>query len=143
MEDEGILSFFDALSIQPCELWKKRIRSEVEKSAVLIAILSPTYFQRYWCMHELDPALRQGRRVFPVYYGQCSGPRDLPRDKDEFISRFAEDKRVKQGELERWWNNISCIPEMQDKRMSSFANTKDAEVSLKKTVAEEIRKLLE
>ena len=97
-------------------------------------------FKRYWCMHELDLAMRQGRLVFPVYYGS---PKDLPGERDEFINHFAEDEQVKQDELDRWWNNISRIPDMQHMRMSSFADTKDAEVSLKNTLVEKIRKLLE
>ena len=142
LKDQGIVSFCSSSSIQPCELWQDRIRSEVGKCGVFVAILSPTYFQRNWCMHELDLALRQGRRIFPVYYGK-HGPNDIPGDEGEFISRFVEDKGVKQDEVERWWNNIRRIPEMQDKRMSSFENTQDAEVKLKNTVVEEINKLLE
>ena len=143
LEDKEILSFCDACSLHPSELWKERIRWKVGKCAVFVAILSPTYFKRYWCMHELDLAIRQDRIVFPVYYGQRSGPNDLPRDRDEFLASIESDVQVEQDELERWWSNISRIPAINDIRMSSFANTKNVEVALKNAVVEEIRKLLE
>ena len=142
LEDQDMLHFYDGLSIEPGEEWKERIRSEVEKCAVFVAILSPTYFQRYWCMHELDLAFRHGRHIFPVYYGP-HGRKDLPSDKDEFISHFAEEERADQDELERWWNNVRRLPEKHDIRMSSFAYKKDAEVLLKNFVVRELRKLLE
>ena len=121
----------------------ERIRNEAETCGVFVAILSRKYFQRYWCMHELDLALTTSRHVVPVYYGRCFEPDDLPQEKVEFCKYFEKISRVDQNILDRWWININQkLPGIQDFRMCSYAKKKRVEVEFKKDVAARIRELL-
>ena len=143
LEEEGIVYFYDESCIRTGEHWKQRIRSEVKDCAVLVAILSPNYFQRYWCMHELDLALRHGRRILLLYFDPVAEPDDLPKDKAQFMKYFDSDERVENDELDRWWSNIIRLPDLQDIRMRSFASEKRILMSLRNAVVERVRQSLQ
>lgn len=70
----GVDFFLDHRSLKPGDDWSDKIMDHAERSQVMVVVLSPTYFLRYWCMHELDLAMRAkdqgaGITIVPVYYG--------------------------------------------------------------------------
>ncbi len=46
-------SIFQDDQIEVGELWEKRIFKELDEASVLIAVMTPTFFQRKWCMDEV------------------------------------------------------------------------------------------
>jgi hypothetical protein len=66
---EQVSCFYDAGSICPGIFYDACIQDAVKTCEVFISILSPTYFKRYWCMHELDLAIQADRHILPVFYG--------------------------------------------------------------------------
>jgi TIR domain len=71
----GISSFLDHKSLKPGEDWSDDINHHAQHSSVMVVVLSRSYFQRYWCMRELDLAISMTRQqqnqitILPVYYG--------------------------------------------------------------------------
>lgn len=49
---EPLKVFFDKHSIVTSEIWEKKIRISVERSKLLLAVLSPSYFKSEWCVEE-------------------------------------------------------------------------------------------
>lgn len=141
LDDQGIVAFFDADTLQAGDLWKEKIRDYVGNSLVFVAILSPTYFKRYWCMHELDIAMATNKTILPVYY--CiDGPENLPTNERAFCRRFRNDKRLSSGEAKKWYTNVRGLSKYHSLRRSNFV-TKNGDVCLKKEVVTSIRQLLE
>ena len=138
MKDQDIEYFYDARCIPPSVQWEQVIREAVSDCSVFVAVLSPTYFKRYWCMHELDLALTNKRAILPIYYSIDKF--SYPRNKDEFCTSFVNDRRVKDGEVAQWWTNVSqLLPEIQGIRRTDNAR-KDADATLKNEVIDFIGK---
>lgn len=141
LDDQGIAAFFDAATVRVGDRWEDKIRSNVQHCRIFVAILSPNYFKRYWCMHELHIAIsRRVCPILPVYY-DMSGPGDLPSGKDAFLQQFREDKRLAEGEAEIWWENVHMLSKIQHLNRSTYP-TKDGDVLLKKEIARNLRDLL-
>lgn len=120
-ESLNIPCFCDYASIPPATPWAKYIEKAVTECQAFVAILSPEYFRRYWCMHELDLAIQHSRPVLPVYYS-LSGPEEFP-DEGVFCDFFKNDRRLHTEEgvadmdrLHRWWRNINQLKDIQDLR---------------------------
>lgn len=124
-EKGGVTPFFDETSIKPGVLWRSTIDDRVKDCPIFICFLSPNYFFRHWCMHELDLAIQHDKYIIPVYV-EC-GP---PEVDEEFFHLFVEkhkrDQPYKYGKTElpsealltRWSQNISqlsdCIQGITD-----------------------------
>ena len=63
-------TFLDSKWIHPGDLWRKVIEENASRCQVIVCLLSPNYFRRYWCLHELDLAMQAGCRILPV---RCRG----------------------------------------------------------------------
>ena len=143
LKDEGIVFFYDETCLSTGDNLEQRIPAEAKGCTVFVAVMSPTYFQRYWCMLELDLALRHNRVVLPVYFDPLNGPGDLPK-KRKFMKHLKKDKRVKSEDLDRWWRNVSDeMPVISGIRMRSLAGVKGNLVSLQSAVLEDIRRILQ
>lgn len=140
LEDKGIPYFYDLDSLNPGVHWKDCIHDNVETCAVFLAILSPSYFFRYWCMKELHLALSCHRQIIPIYYG-IHGPRDLPREKEAFCLSFSDEQRVEDDDVEQWWGGIHRLPDFQHLQRCTFTS-KDGDVQLQKLVLKSINRLL-
>src|SRR5437762_3156966 len=46
--------FLDVREITTAQLWEERIRTSLEQSTLLVALLSPAYFVSDWCCKEWD-----------------------------------------------------------------------------------------
>ena len=138
---EGTACFYDQTCLQPSDNLHRRIQVEAKACAVFVAILSPAYCQRYWCMLELDVATQNERTILPVFFDEVTGPGELPRE-EEFRNFFANDERVNKEILDRWWSNISQnLPAIYGIRMCSLARTRGRLVSLQDDVLGVIRGL--
>ena len=136
---EGAVCFYDQTCLQPSDNLHRRIQVEAKACAVFVAILSPAYCQRYWCMLELDVAIQNERTILPVFFDEVTGPGELPRE-EEFRNFFANDERVNKEILDRWWSNISQnLPAIYGIRMCSLARTRGRLVSLQDDVLSVIR----
>ena len=142
LKDEGIVFFYDETCLPTGDKLEQRIPAEAKGCTVFVAVMSPTYFQRYWCMLELDLALRHNRVVLPVYFDPLNGPGDLPK-KRKFMKHLKKDKRVKSEDLDGWWRNVSDeMPVISGILMRSLAGVKGNLVSLQNAVLEDIRRIL-
>jgi TIR domain len=71
---DGIQRFLDCDSLKLGADWSDDITDNAQHSRVMVAVLSPSYFERYWCMRELDLAITastsiDGITIIPVFYG--------------------------------------------------------------------------
>jgi hypothetical protein len=137
---EQLSCFYDAGSIRPGIFYDECIQDAVKTCEVFIPILSPTYFKRYWCMHELDLAMQAGRCIMPVFYG-IEGEKDLPSEKSAFLEHFSSEDQVDHDELNRWWTNVAdMLPRIQGIRRSDFA-VKDADIKVIQNIMTNVRRL--
>lgn len=100
--------FLDTRDIETAQFWEERIKTALENSAVMVAVLTPSYFHSPWCAKEWDSFLRleQQRReeigldasealVFPVRFIALEGTLRLPdegrRRMNEAMSRQFKD----------------------------------------------------
>jgi hypothetical protein len=135
---EQVSCFYDAGSIHPGIVYDACIQDAVKNCEVFISILSPTYFKRYWCMHELDLAMQAGRCILPVFYG-IEGEKDLPSEKSAFLEHFSSEDRVDYDELNRWWTNVADkLARIQGIRRSDFA-VKDADLKVIEDIMVNVR----
>jgi hypothetical protein len=59
--------FFDQRAIATAQEWSREIRGALQRSALMIAVLSPAYFSSQWCAEEWDTFLRAGRERSITY----------------------------------------------------------------------------
>ncbi|CAM9351142.1 unnamed protein product, partial [Chrysoparadoxa australica] len=74
LEKDGVPFFLDYANLLPGCNWREVITREAQCSQVMIVVLSPNYFLRYWPMRELDLAMCaiEGGApiaIIPVYCG--------------------------------------------------------------------------
>lgn len=72
--------FLDADSLESSKPWGTSIRHHARHCAVFVCVLSPSYFDRFWCLEELRLAMTsssssQNSRVIPVWYGMSRPPK--------------------------------------------------------------------
>jgi len=129
----GLVCFCDYRSIPLGVTWGDHIKEAAASCAGgFVAILSPQYFQRHWCMKELDLAFKHKQPILPVYYS-LSGPSELP-DKDAFCSFLKEndsEQLLEEDDVERWWKNIEELKKIQPIRRSA---EQDADLAVKEAV---------
>lgn len=73
LRGNGIKTFLDHKSLEPGDPWINKISDHARHSQVMVVVLSPSYFLRYWSTRELDLALRAkeegaGITIIPVYF---------------------------------------------------------------------------
>ena len=77
------VGFENKIVIDDCDLtwgvkWKKEIERLIQESDALIAVVSPSYFNRRMCIYELNLAIRGNRTILPILYRDC--PKGLQSD---------------------------------------------------------------
>jgi hypothetical protein len=142
LDQNKISAFYDIDSINCGEEWTKTMEDNVANCRVFVAILSPTYFKQYWCMRELQLALKHKRTVLPVYYS-LDGPDKLPRNKADFCNTFRSKNGLTEEELDEWWIIVSeKLRDIQDKRRSHWRERKDGDRILKNEIVQDLKRLL-
>lgn len=61
----------DATSVPPGESFIAELNKMIEKSDVVLAILSPSYFQSAWCQQETAAAAASKVPIIPVLVEPC------------------------------------------------------------------------
>lgn len=58
--------FYDEVDIVTGDYWKSKIFTGLERSAVMVAVLSPSYFKSVWCRKEWEAfAELELQRTYP------------------------------------------------------------------------------
>jgi Leucine-rich repeat (LRR) protein len=125
LEGAGVLCFLDEPSLGVGEVAAEEMLKALEEATYGVVILSPGFFEREWCMKELETFVRRGR-IVPVFLGNFAaaevavakgawrdfgrfewseeGYQQLVRENTKFVG-------VKLAE-EAWWR--SCIRRVRD-----------------------------
>lgn len=122
--------FYDTQTILPGDFWKEKIETSVEDCRLFVCILSPKYFQRFWCLKELHLALQSQKKILPVYLE--GGP---PKVDSNFRKLLLESigGKASETDLEDWANSVRRLDEIQAIR--NYSTAKDAQLEMKtKTV---------
>ena len=119
----GIDTFLDSESIKTGDAWAQEIEFCATGCNVFVCILSDAYFQRYWCMHELDLALQSGRYIIPVCFDK---EYKIPDASDTTRKVLADEIVRKHGKsdeqrLERWCDNLMKLKQIQGLRNNFVA----------------------
>ena len=54
--ERGVPTFIDYKKLESGSDWSAELERHAQLSRVMVLLLSPAYFTRYWCMRELDLA---------------------------------------------------------------------------------------
>ena len=112
LERRGIPPFVDYEGIELGTKWAKKIEEKARTCQVFVCILCMTYFEQYWCMHELDLALEHDRTILVVINDGCER---LLKDFKEasFRRMYRRNPMVSEHELDRWCRNIQELRQFQ------------------------------
>lgn len=135
-ERRRVPAFYDTHSIEPGAAWRDKIDRCARGSRVFVAVLSPMYFERYWCMHELEAAVLDAaangekRVIFPVLLGVGL---DLDKQAAGFRSKWEAFSQVSQlppaeraEKLDRWEAAVTKVSRnMQAVKASNSGFTGD------------------
>ncbi len=89
-------SFWDERGIRLAEDWQERIHQELGNAALMVAIISPAYFQSAYCRAEYEYFRNRedeegaGLRIIPVYYVTA---RELESPADAWAKDLARRRR--------------------------------------------------
>lgn len=61
----------DMTSVAPGQSWIKELDRAIANADVLLAVLSPNYFQSTWCQQETAAAVANGVPIVPVLVEPC------------------------------------------------------------------------
>ena len=112
LEHHGIPLFVDYKGIEFGTKWAKVIEENARTCQVFVCILSITYFEQYWCMHELDVAFEHDRTILVVINHECER---LLKDFNEasFRRMHHRNPMVSEHELDSWCKNIQELRQIQ------------------------------
>jgi hypothetical protein len=68
LENAGLQCFFDEHSLKVGDDAAKEMLKAMEEATYGVVIISPGFFEREWCMKDLETFLRRGR-IVPVFFG--------------------------------------------------------------------------
>lgn len=130
LRHESIRCFFDAESSRPGDYIRSVVEHQVGTCRVFVCIISEMYCCRYWCMHELDLAMRRLEAngafnppdhrndqpmvetftIVPVYLSkELMDTTTASCIRDQLQSTFGTDIRVQEQDLERWCANLQKL----------------------------------
>jgi hypothetical protein len=142
LDQNKISAFYDMQSTNGGEQWTKTMEDNVANCRVFVAILSPTYFEQYWCMRELHLAVKHERTVLPVIYS-LHETNMFPQDKADFCNTFQSKNGLTEEELDEWWDIVSKkLPDIQCRMLSHWQGRKDADTILKNEIVQDLKRLL-
>jgi hypothetical protein len=115
LTSKRLASFFDARTLGCGVLWDRKIQVCVKCSKVFVALFSPNFPLRYWCMHELDIAINEppalGRVIIPILLGDDSLRRSLEDPPDAWVKAWVGMKAQHPNEVDigRWKQNLLTV----------------------------------
>jgi hypothetical protein len=156
LERAGVKVYMDFTSIEYGESWKHALVDAAANSQVVVLVLSTHYSTRFWCMLELDLALRglapeaglRGPVVIPVLYNEWEavvrGPEEVQVDGvasrwqgmavewsgEKLLQRLIDEELGAEWcacvDVQRWADELQALQALQHLRRSAFRG-KDAE----------------
>ena len=142
LERCGIHTFLDSRDIATRDMWKSKIEAGVLGCKVFVCIVTPSYFSRYWCLHELDLALGHGKEILVVFHGGGDIPK-VNADLQQLLRKVLENKLgrvVDQPLLNRWCRNVQELDGIQGVR--GLSNHKHYLVDFVEEIVVEVKKAL-
>jgi hypothetical protein len=142
---DGFEVFHDEWSLEPGTVWKPTIEDFARTCDVFLCLYSESYWKRFWCMFELDLAMRSGRNILPVFFSGARPPKKMDYDFwKEFKAHHLVNKKhtVRFDLAVRWFSNLNAlngIGAIHDK----ISGSKFAEVHLKKDILHHTRRLVQ
>lgn len=137
----SIPHFVDFACIPPGAKWKRTIEQNVQSCPVFVCILSESYLNRYWCMHELDIAIQAKKYIIPVLCNYKL-PKSIEFEAFKRKHRANPHYTVTEEELNRWCENLRLLPEIQAVRNYS-QGTKGTQSAFVEKVARGIKQGLD
>lgn len=139
LENVGIRCFFDEHSLEVGGDPAAKMLDAMETAEYGIVILSPGFFQREWCMKELQTFVRRGK-VVPVFFGAFdevqkarraaiagqvwTGFKQFVRTEEEFVATAnasTQTTGVRLAEI-GWWS--SCVRKVRDEMLRMLGKEK-------------------
>jgi hypothetical protein len=129
LERAGVQCFFDEHSLEVGDAAPAEMLKAMEEATYGVVILSPGFWEREWCMKELETFVQRGR-IVPVFYGGFQAVsaaaeaamakrvwRGFQQSKwdEEAYRRLAQESASFTGVRlmeESWW--LSCIRRVRD-----------------------------
>lgn len=97
-----------------CFDWQREIKKNVRACKVFVVFISVEFYERFWCLEELDLAIYWGKPILPVCF-DCS-----PRKVDESVRRQIGETLTRHSEApvdpvkaERWAQNLEKLRTIQ------------------------------
>lgn len=79
--------WFDEAGLRVGNYWWNDIRQEIAQSKAFICFLSKNWLDSFYCQQELDIALREGKRIFPIILEEIDQSQLHPRlNRIQFLS---------------------------------------------------------
>jgi hypothetical protein len=129
LERVGVQCFFDEHSLEVGDKAAEKMLNAMEEATYGIIILSPVFFEREWCMKELQTFVRRGR-VVPIFFGDYGAVTEAARtavvkglwktfetfdwrkgDMESAVKFVTQTTGVRLAE-DGWWH--SCIRKVRD-----------------------------
>lgn len=118
---EPLKVFFDRKSIQCMDDWESRILKGLHQSKLMLAVLSPAYFQSEYCRLEWEEYLRHelgqkmpGESIAPIY---VATDEDFEQHAEEALNEWKRNlKRRQYVDVRNWWVEGPRALERQDVR---------------------------
>jgi hypothetical protein len=123
---EKTLTFFDVDNIWGGDIGASKIETSVKLSRIFVAIISPSYLKRFWCMRELDIALNEiphrpgtigGRGIITVILGLDRNVLEHP--PPDLVDEWARMALDGEGsgrvfvDVTRWKRNLQMLNSFQ------------------------------
>jgi len=108
----NIDAFLDSETLETGDTWRQKIEDSAKGCKVFVAILSKHYFERFWCLHELDLAFRHNVSVVPVYIeADLNIPKAEAGSIPEPFKSIEENLNVPKAESEIFHEPLTSIEE--------------------------------
>jgi hypothetical protein len=69
LESAGMRVFMDFSDLEAGDAWPQRLVEAASYNMVVVVVLSRSYSQRFWCMYELELAMKNPKvLVLPIHF---------------------------------------------------------------------------
>ncbi|KAF3790110.1 TMV resistance protein [Nymphaea thermarum] len=121
LHQRGIKTFIDEESLERGKNIKERIFSAIERSAVCIPILSPSYADSRWCLMELAKMVEFRKKIIPIFYHV--DPSDVRHQRGAFEAAFQSYQlRFDRSTVMEWRNALREAADISGYDLRNVAN---------------------
>jgi hypothetical protein len=73
----GCRCWIDFEGIAGGDVWRRSIEQGLQKTWLMVVVLTPESVQSQWVLYEVHSAIRFGHTVIPIMFRKCDIPREL------------------------------------------------------------------